>query len=1001
MTFQKANNITGWVVFAIALITYWLTFEETASYWDCGEFIAVSYKLEVSHPPGAPLFMLVARVFSFLAMGDKTMVAYWINTLSVIGGAFTILFLFWSITLLGRKVFGYNKLSEVNEENTFVLMGAGAVGALAYTFSDSFWFSAVEAEVYSMSSFFTALVVWMILKWDVIEDEAKANRWLILMAYMIGLSIGFHLLNLLSLPALGLIYYFKKHKPSTWGVIATLAMSGALVLFINDLIIPGLPSLAGGFEVFFVNNLGLPFGSGALVFCLLLIGGLIAAIRFSQNKNRPVLNTFFLGVTFILIGYCSYATIIIRANFNPPINENAPKDVMSFVRYLKREQYGSRPLLYGPYFTANLINYKQGAPVYTKGKDKYEITDHKPEYIYDQYAILPRAWNPEHKATYENLLGLNEGEVPTFGQNLAYMFQHQIGTMYVRYFFWNFAGRESDEQGARWLTPADWFDKDVPAALKENRGRNNFFMIPFILGLIGMFHQIVKDTKNFAVVGLLFLLLGVAIVVYLNSPPVEPRERDYIYAGSTYAFCFWIGLSVIAIADWLGPLLRKAGRVAAPIFATVIGLVAPGIMLAEGWDDHDRSDRFFSVDSAKNYLESCAPNAILFTGGDNDTFPLWYAQEVEGVRTDVRVVVLSYYNTDWYIEQTMRKQYESEPFPYTLSLKQYAQGGPNDYLRYTPNDKIKVLDVSQYIEALSKDLPGLRTEDGNILPSRNFALQVDTARVEELGFISKEQKPYVTSQMVWRLTKGGLEKKDLAIMDVMVTNKWERPIYFNPTSLAQINMDLNQFAIQEGMTSRLIPAKNPNPQKDFVNTSVAYNNMINKFAYRGLDDPNVYYNEDYRGFVQNHRSALNSLAEALVDEFESETAGTGEVISKEGIVEDKKEKAKKVLFFSLEKMPDKAVPYDLTMTTTVELLLRVGEKEKALEIANTIATRADEMVSYLIRKEAGVTLELRKNMFIIGDLQRIMLENGETELAQKFEDMYQKHITNLEPRASR
>lgn len=1001
MTFQKANNITGWVVFTIALITYWLTFEETASYWDCGEFIAVSYKLEVSHPPGAPLFMLVARVFSFLAMGDKTMVAYWINSLSVIGGAFSILFLFWSITLLGRKVFGYNKLSEVNEENTFVLMGAGAVGALAYTFSDSFWFSAVEAEVYSMSSFFTALVVWMVLKWDVIEDEAKANRWIILLAYMIGLSIGFHLLNLLSLPALGLIYYFKKYKPSTWGVIATLGLSGALVLFINDLIIPGLPTLAGGFEVFFVNNLGLPFGSGALVFCLLLIGGMIALIRYSQKTNRPVLNTFFLGVAFILIGYCSYATIIIRANFDPPINENAPKDVMSFVRYLKREQYGSRPLLYGPYFTANLINYKQGAPVYTKGKDKYEITDHKPEYIYDQYNILPRAWNPEHKATYENLIGLNEGEVPTFGQNLMYMFQHQIGTMYVRYFFWNFAGRESDEQGARWLTPADWFDKDVPAALKENRGRNNFFMIPFILGLIGMFHQIVKDTKNFAVVGLLFLLLGVAIVVYLNSPPVEPRERDYIYAGSTYAFCFWIGLSVIAIAGWLAPLLRKIGTVAAPIFATAVGLVAPGIMLAEGWDDHDRSDRFFSVDSAKNYLESCAPNAILFTGGDNDTFPLWYAQEVEGIRTDVRVVVLSYYNTDWYIEQTMRKQYESEAFPYTLSLKQYVQGGPNDYLRYTPNDNIKVLDASQYIEALSKNLPGLRTEDGNILPSRNFALQVDTARIAQLGFISKEQKPYVIPQMVWRLTKGGLEKKDLAILDVMVTNKWERPIYFNPTSLAQINMDLNQFAIQEGMTSRLIPAKNPNPQKDFVNTSVAYDNMINKFGYRGLDNPEVYYNEDYRGFVQNHRSALNSLAEALIDEFEAETAGTGEVISKEGIVEDKKEKAKKVLFFNLEKMPDKAVPYDLTMTTTVELLLRVGEKDKALEVANTIATRADEMVNYLIRKESGVTLELRKNMFIIGDLQRIMLENGERDLAQKYEDMYQKHITNLEPRANK
>jgi hypothetical protein len=1001
MTFQKANNITGWIVFAIALVTYWLTFEETASYWDCGEFIAVSYKLEVSHPPGAPLFMLVARVFSFLAMGDKTMVAYWINTLSVIGGAFTILFLFWSITLLGRKMYGYNKLSEVSEDKTFVLMGAGIVGSLAYTFSDSFWFSAVEAEVYSMSSFFTALVVWMVLKWDVIDDEdqAKANRWIILLAYMIGLSIGFHLLNLLSLPALGLIYYFKKYKPTTLGVIATLAICGGLVLFINDFVIPGLPGLAGGFELFFVNNMKLPFGSGVTVFCLLLISGLVAGIYVSQKNNKPILNTFILAMTFIIIGYCSYATIVIRSNFDPPINENAPKDVMSFVRYLKREQYGSRPLIFGPYFTSQINGIKQGPAVYTKGKDRYEITDHKFEYEYDKTTFLPRAWSSEHRATYQSLMGLGDKEVPTWGQNILYMFQHQIGTMYVRYFFWNYAGRESDEQGARWLTPADWFDDDIPAIIKENRGRNNFFMIPFVLGLLGMFHQIVKDTKNFAVVGLLFLLLGVAIVVYLNSPPVEPRERDYIYAGSTYAFAFWIGLSVIFISDVLGKVVSNPKITA--IIGTVIGLTAPTIMLAEGWDDHDRSNRFFSVDSARNYLESCAPNAILFTGGDNDTFPLWYAQEVEGIRTDVRVVVLSYYNTDWYIDQTMHKQYESEPFPYSLSLKQYQQGGPNDFIRYVPNEKIKILDVKQYIGALSKDFEGLRGEDGNILPSRNLALPVDTTHIEELGFISKEQKPYLTPMMLWKVTKGGIYKNNLAILDLMATNNWERPIYFNATSLAQLEMDLSPYAIQEGMTSRLIPARNPRPEKDYVNTSVAYENMINKFGYRGLDDPKVYYNEDYRGFVQNHRSALNSLAEALLDEYDLETAGAIDVIKTEGAGEDKKEKAKKVLFFSMDKMPDKAIPYDLTQTTTVELLMRVGEKQKAMEMANTLVTRADEMVNYLIKTNAGVTLELRKSMFIIGDLQRIMLENGEDELAKKYEDMYAKHIANLEPRANR
>jgi hypothetical protein len=993
MNFQKVNNLTGWVVFGIALCTYWITFEETASYWDCGEFIAVSYKLEVSHPPGAPLFMLVGRLFSFLALGDVTRVAYWINFLSVVGGAFTVLFLFWSISLLGRKVMGIKPADVIPDQKTVTIMGAGIVGSLAYAFSDSFWFSAVEAEVYSMSSFFTALVVWVMLKWDVVEDESKANRWLILLAYMIGLSIGFHLLNLLTFPALGLIYYFKRHTPTRWGVIAALAVSGALLLLINEFIIPGLPGIAGSFEILFVNTFGLPFGSGALVFILLIFGALIYGIAFSQKRKMALLNTFLLSITFILIGYACYATILIRANFDPPINENAPKDVMSFVRYLKREQYGSRPFLYGPYFTSQLIDIREGAPVYTKGKDKYEITDRKLIYEYEPgtETILPRAWNPEYKESYENIIGLREGEQPTFTQNIKYMFQHQIGTMYVRYFFWNFAGRESDEQGAHWLSPRDWFD-DIPEQLASNRGRNNYFMIPFVLGLIGMFYQFVKDTKNFAVVGMLFFLLGVAIVIYLNSPPEEPRERDYIYAGSTYAYTFWIGLSVIAIADWLAKLFKNA-RTAA-IAATAVGLLAPGIMVAEGWDDHDRSDRFFSVDSARNYLESCAPNAILFTGGDNDTFPLWYAQEVEGIRTDVRVIVLSYYNTDWYIDQSMRKHYESEPFPYTLSLKQYQQGGPNDYLRLA--GKLSAIDAKEYIQALSRDIPQLRSGGSNIVPSRNFVLQVDKEHVKELGFVPKSLEDQIVDTMTWRMTKGALDKKDIAIMDLIVSSNWERPIYFNQTSLSQINFDLSPWTIQEGNASRLIPVRNPNPKRDFVNTDVAYNNVINKFWYRGLDNPKVYYNEDYRGFVLNHRSVLNTVAEALLNESEAEQSGAVEVIPTEGQEPSKLEKAKTVLNFSLERMPDAAIPYDITATTTIELFFRVGEKEKALQMANIVGKRADDMAAYIIRKKYGITLDLRRNLFILADLQRVMAENGETDQATKYEQAYERHVSLLE-----
>ena len=978
MKFQKVNNITGWVMFAVALITYWLTMEETASYWDCGEFIAVSYKLQVPHPPGAPFFLLLGRMFSFLAFGDVTQVAYWINFMSVLASAFTILFLFWTIVLFGRKMIGSPTDKDLTDNQIWMLMGAGAVGALAYTFSDSFWFSAVEAEVYAMSSFFTAFVVWGVLKWDVIEDESKANRWLLLVAYMMGLSIGVHMLNLVTVPALGLIYYFKKFKPSFWGIVAALLISVAIVLFINDFIVPGLPSIAGVFELSFVNTFGMFFGSGAMIFTILLIGAMAFGIYYTQKKNYPVWNTFLLGTTFILIGYSSYATILIRSDYDTLINENAPKDVMSFVRYLKREQYGSRPLAYGPYFTAEIIGYKDNPEtVWTKGKDKYEATDKKTEYLYDptQMTILPRLWYPEGKDAYESIMGLQEGQKPTFGQNLAYMFSHQIGWMYGRYFMWNFVGRESDEQGADWLGPRSWF-KNVPEQLAENQGRNNFFMIPFLLGLLGMFFQLNKDTKNFSVIALLFVMLGVAIVVYLNSPPTEPRERDYIYAGSYYAFAMWIGLAVIGLTEIFQGILKKGKG--AVIAATLIGLTAPALMAKDGWDDHNRSDRFFSVDSATNYLDSCAPNGIIFTGGDNDTFPLWYAQETEGFRTDLRVIVLSYYQTDWYIDQTMRKAYKSEPFKYTLSLKQYQQGGPNDVLRYV-DVKIPSIDAKQYIELLSKDYKALREGESNIVPSRILTLNIDKKAVLAKGIIPKGMDSLVVDQMQIRLLKGALYKSDLALLDLLVTNNWERPIYLNHTSLAQINIDLSPYAVQEGNAYRILPVRNPRKDRDYlVNTEKSMDIMMNKFRYRGLDDPTIYYTDDYRGFVVNHRSSLNSLAQALIDE-------------------NQLEKADKVLMFSLTKMPDKAIRYDHTAPETIDLLFQVGEKDKAIEIAKTVGDREITMGNYLMQEGRGIS-DLRKSIFILNALQRTLYQNGEADLAKKYEDASESLMTSLQIR---
>jgi hypothetical protein len=979
MNFQKINNITGWAVFTIATFAYILTVEQTASFWDCGEFIAVSYKLMVPHPPGAPLFLLIGRMFSFLSFGDLESVAYWINISSVLSSGFTILFLFWSITMLGRKLMKITPGSEPEQWQTLALMGAGAVGALAYTFSDSFWFSAVEAEVYAMSSFFTAIVFWAILKWDLIEDESRANRWLILLAYIVGLSIGVHLLNLVTLPALGLIYYFKKYKVTTWGLIACLAISGALVLFINDFIIPGLPTIAGKFELTFVNDFRLPFGSGTLFFSILFIGALVYGILYSIKIQHELLNTALLAFTFILIGYASYAIIPIRSNHNPPIDENNPEDIMSFVSYLKREQYGSRPLLYGQYFTARPTGTTSGSVIYSKGKTKYEPTDRRISYTYDKAdkTLLPRMYSnsPAHVEKYREVTGLREGEKPSFRDNMVFMIRHQIGHMYMRYFMWNFSGRESDIQNADWLAPWDAFE-EVPELIANNKARNNFFMIPLILGIIGLFYQYAKDAKNFTVVMMLFFMTGLALILYLNSPPVEPRERDYIYVGSFYAFAIWIGFAVIALAEVLRKVISQPR--AAVVAATLIALSAPILMAQQGWDDHDRSNRYFSVDSAKNFLVSTAPNAIFFTGGDNDTFPLWYVQDVEDFRTDVRVVVLSYFNTDWYIEQMTRQVYASAPFPFSLTMEHYRQGGPNDVLPYEDLG-VKELDVHQYLDLIRRKHPSLRVyQDYNVVPSRNFIIKVDREAVLKSGIIPAGMDSLVTDRMTFSLKRGAssLEKKDLMILDILATNNWERPIYLNNTSMAQINIDLEKYSIQEGQAYRILPIANPHPRKDFVNTDVMYDNMVNKFFYRELDNPKVNHNEDYRNFVLNHRSSFNNLAYALIDKGQEQ-------------------KAMEVVLFSLEKMPDAAIPYDYTNVRTVELLFRLGDPEKAVEMAAVMGTRADEMLDYMLRKNSDMGREMQINLAILAELQRSLYAYGEEDLAKRFEDAYLLYANRL------
>ncbi len=980
--FKKLNNYTGWGVFLISLITYVLTVEETASFWDCGEFIAIAFKLEVSHPPGAPLFMLIGRLFSFLSFGDVTRVAFWINISSALASAFTILFLYWSIVMLARKLMKTVAGEETDVEK-LLLLGSGAVGALAFSFTDSFWFSAVEGEVYALSSFFTAIVFWAILKWELVEDESTANKWLLFIAYMLGLSTGIHLLGLVTLPALGLVYYFKKYEKPTWkGAILAMGFSLFLVGFINSFIIPGLPSIAGSFEITFVNTFGLPFGSGALFLTILVIGLIVFGIRYTAKKDMVNLNTLILSMAFVMIGYSCYAIILIRSKQDPPIDQNNPENVMTFISYLKREQYGSRPLFYGPYFNAPQPETSQGAPVYYKDDDGYKIGDYKTDLEYDSeyQTFLPRVWSStaSHQQRYFQLTGLRPGEkVNWFSDNIGYMLNHQIGFMYFRYFMFNFSGRESDIQNADWLGPLASND-GVPETILENKGRNQYFMIPLILGLIGFFFQFNRDPKRFSATLMFFILTGIGLVIYLNSPPVEPRERDYIYAGSYYAFAIWIGLSVVAI----GTTLAKRGKSMA--YAAIgLGMIAPIILAKENWDDHDRSDRYFSVDSARNFLASCAPNAILFTGGDNDTFPLWYVQEVEGFRTDVRVVVLSYYNTDWYIDQTATKMNDSEAFPYSLTIDNYRQG-TNDFLYINERQQFagQAVDLEAYMDIVKRDVESFKLGFSNGLevmsvPAKALALEVDTNAVNSLGIIPENLKPYAVPRMFFRfkqddqgnLESNFVEKGQMMMLDLIAQNKWERPIYFNYTSMNSLNFDIQQYLVQEGMTYRLLPIQRPIGMREMVNTDEMYDNVMNKMQFRGLDNPKANLNEDYRGFAQNHRSAITTLADALVQEGDST-------------------RAKEVLDFGMTVMPRESLPFDPSSLGFAQGYFDIGEIDRGTELALAIAEQFNEELTYMQEKFRYNSFEFRSKMRALQFVQVLLEQNGKSEEANRVEQMF-------------
>ncbi|MDO1449136.1 DUF2723 domain-containing protein [Rhodocytophaga aerolata] len=980
LSFNRLNNLTGWAVFAVASLVYVATVEPTASLWDCGEFIASAFKLEVGHPPGAPFFLLLGRMFSFLAGSDVSKVAYWINILSALSSAFTILFLFWTITLLARKFLPVPQQPTLPQ--TVSVLAAGAVGALAYAFTDSFWFSAVEAEVYALSSLLTAFVVWAMLRWENTQTESAANRWLNLIAYVIGLSVGTHLLNLVALPVLAFIYYFKKYKPSLLGGVLTLGVGLLLIGLLMVGMRTGLPSLAGKFDIFFVNTLGMPFGSGVICFALICLGALVYGIWYSIKHGKSMLNTALLAITFVLIGYSSYSVILIRAQYNTPVNLNNPDDVASFMNYLNMKQYGSgRPLLYGPYFTAPLIDQEQGAPEYVKRNNEYEILDHDLVNVYEptQMTLLPRIYShdPNHVALYRQMLGLREGQKPTFGDNLRFLFSHQLGHMYGRYFMWNFAGKESDQEGAGWmasLTSA----KDLPSEMTRNKAHNRLYMLPLLLGLAGMIYQYIKNKQHFLLVGLLFFMTGIALVLYLNSPPVEPRERDYIYVGSFYAFAIWIGFGVLALVDLLSKVSKSS--FSAPVLAGALGAMVPVMLVTQNWDDHNRSGRYFALDSARNLLNSCAPNAILFTNGDNDTYPLWYAQEVEGIRKDVRVCVTQFMGTDWYIDQLKRKTYESEALPISMQEKNYI-ASTNNQIIYYENPNIKgAINLQDYIRLIREDYEGLKValqsgEKLSILPTNRLFLPINKQTVLQKGMVSEDMQELIPDSMEINLDKNHLFKDDLIFLDILANNNWERPIYFSSLFTAA-KYHLEEYTQIEGFACRLLPVKVPGSQ-GFVNSEIMYNNLMNKYAWRGLDSQTTYHDEVHRNYISNWgRLSFLQLSTQLLNEGQQE-------------------KAKEVLLRSLNVMPDETIPYDRICSLYVAPLLKVGEEKKALEIAQTMAKRADENLAYYYQEGKYDAQAIQNNLVVLNQLA-VSLGEQKHKDAQQYQALFDKRYTQFQ-----
>ena len=1113
--FRLVDNVLGWLAFMIAAFVYCSTIEPTASFWDCPEFITTGYRLEVGHPPGAPFFMLTANLFSQFT-SDPTQVAKMVNIMSALLSATCILFLFWSITHLVRRLL-VDHFEDITLAKLIAIEASGLVGALIYTFSDTFWFSAVEGEVYAYSSAFTAVVFWLILKWEDHADEPHSDRWLVLIMYMTGLSIGVHLLNLLCLPAIGLVYYYRKFPNANLkGSLIALGISVVILAAVLYGVVPGIITVGGWFELFFVNTLGMPFNTGEIIYIFLLVACVIWAVYETQTQKHsltvqniafliavgmlgipfygygwsafiigiivlavlwfvlklskdklPLItarakNTALLCMLMLMIGYSTYALIVIRSSANPPMDQNSPEDIFTLGDYLGRDQYGQRPLFYGQAYTSQVALEVEGnmcKPVMSKGKpvyqrkekasadekDSYFVVRTKDEYKYAQNMLFPRMYDAGHAGSYESWMGGVSGtevpydrcgepmmiKVPSQFENIRFFLSYQCNFMYWRYFMWNFAGRQNDIQGngelehGNWITGIPFIDNArlgnqdmLPDDLKENKGHNVFYCLPLILGLLGLFWQAWYTRKRkvgektiddpigirqFWVVFFLFFMTGLAIVIYLNQTPMQPRERDYAYAGSFYAFAIWCGMGVAAIIDWLNRKTKKENLVLASLISLVC-LVVPIQMASQTWDDHDRSDRYCCRDFGQNYLMTLQEkgNPIIFTNGDNDTFPLWYNQDTEGVRTDARVCNLSYLQTDWYIDQMVRPAYDSPSLPITWNRLEYC-AGTNEYVQVDPSLKEQVIQLYRESPEEAKKQFGddpfelknvlkywvrSKVKDFHVIPTDSVYVTIDKEAVRRSGMMMASDS--IPDKMVISLKgKSALYKGDLMMLELVANANWERPVYVATTVGQENYMNLGEHFVQEGLANRITPFRThytdergnlvPIEGVSDFDTEKVYDNVMNKYKYGNVSQKGIYLDETVTRMCYTHRRLLSTLAMSLIEE-------------------DKIDKAKKVLDKCEKELPPYNVSHDyasgsLDLARAYNL---TGQNQKAQELVDQLWKKSQQYLMWYCSLDNyrfdGAQRECMINIYVMNqlvDIQNAIDEKKGAEKDQQLEALIQ------------